>query len=73
MMTSYDTNVQVHRTFDLWEIYFGKCVYVGIPERLFDIFLIYLVLICFRCSNKQGNTSFDLVGLVLLSKSLINV
>ena len=41
MMTSYDTNVQVHQTFDLWEKHGGKCVYVGIPERLFDIYLIF--------------------------------
>ena len=39
-MTSYDTNVQIHQTFDLQEKHGGKCVYVGIPERLFDIFLI---------------------------------
>ena len=38
MMTSYDTNGKVHRTFDLWEKHGGKCVYVEIPERLFDTF-----------------------------------
>ena len=39
MMTSYDTNAQVHRTFGLWKKHGGKCVYIGIPERLFNIFL----------------------------------
>ena len=34
MMTSNETNVQVQGTFDLWEKHGGKCVYVGIPERL---------------------------------------
>ena len=48
-------------------------VYVGILERLFNIFLIFLVLICLRCLNEKGNISFDLVGLVLLFKSPINV
>ena len=32
-----------------------------------------LVLICLRCSNKQSNISFGLIGLVSLSKSLTNV
>ena len=36
VMTSYDTNAQVHQTFDLCETYGGKCVYVG----FFYIFLI---------------------------------
>ena len=40
-MTSYDTNVQVHQIFDLSEKHGGKCVYVGIPETFFDIFLIF--------------------------------
>ena len=40
MMTSYDTNAQVHWTFGLWEKHGGKCVYVRIPERLLNIFLI---------------------------------
>ena len=40
-MMSYDTNAQVQRTFDLLEKHGGKCVYVGIPERLFDTFLIF--------------------------------
>ena len=72
-MASYDTNAQVHRTFDLWEKQGGKCVYVGITEKLLDTFLIFLVLICLRCSNKQSNISFGLVGLLPLSKLLINV
>ena len=41
MQTSYDTNAQVYRTFDLWEKQGGKCVYVGFPERIFYIFLIF--------------------------------
>ena len=41
MMTSNDTNAQVHRTFDLWEKHCSKSVYVGIPERLLDIFLLF--------------------------------
>ena len=41
----------------------GKYVYVGIPGRRFDMFLIFLVPICLRCSNKQGNISFDKMGL----------
>ena len=41
MMTSYETNEQVHRTFDLWEKHGGKCVHVGIPERFFHIFLLF--------------------------------
>ena len=40
-MTSYDTNAQVHRPFDLWEKHGGKCVYVGIPGRICNIFLIF--------------------------------
>ena len=37
-------------------------------QKNFSIFSLYvLVLICRRGSNKQGNISFDLVGLVLLS------
>ena len=35
MLTSYDANAQ-----DLWEKHDGKCVYVGIPGRLFDNFLM---------------------------------
>ena len=48
MVTSYDTNAQVHWTVDLWENHCGKCVY----ERIFHIFLIFLVLVisCLRCS-----------------------
>ena len=69
MITSYDTNAQVHRTFDLWKKHDGKCDYVRIPERLFDIFLLFLGLICQRWSSKLGNISFDLVMLLLLSKS----
>ena len=38
MMTSYDTNEQVHLTFDRWEKHGGRCVHVGIPESLFLIF-----------------------------------
>ena len=72
-MMSYDTNGQVHQTFDLWEKNGSKCVYVGISERFFDVSLIFLVLLCLRCSNKQGNISFDLVGLAMLSKWPINV
>ena len=50
-MTSYDANAQVHRTFDLWEKHDGKCVYVGIPEGLFDIFLIFFAT---YMSNQTG-------------------
>ena len=39
---------------------------------LFNIFLVH-ILICPRCSNKQGNVSFDLMKLVVLQKSSINV
>ena len=31
-------------------------------------FILFLVLICLRCSGKQDNSLFDQVGLVLLSK-----
>ena len=35
-------------------------------QKDFSIFFLYsLVLICFRCSNKQGNILFDLVQLGL--------
>ena len=43
MMTSYDTNVQVHWIFDPWEKHGGKCVYIRIPESLFDIFMIVFI------------------------------
>ena len=43
-------------------------------ELLFDMFLIFwYVYVLDVQSMKQGNISFDLVGLVLLSISLINV
>ena len=39
-MTSYDTNAQVHRTMTSRKN-MGPSIYVGIPERLLDIFLIF--------------------------------
>ena len=45
MMTSYDTNEQVHLTFDLWEKHGGRCVHVGIPESLFFFFLVLICLV----------------------------
>ena len=43
-MTSYDTNAQVHRTFDLLEKHGGKGVYDRIPEKSFNIFWYLYVL-----------------------------
>ena len=40
-MTSSNTIAQVHRTVDLWDKHGGNCVYVGIPGKLFSIFLLF--------------------------------
>ena len=38
-LTSYDTNAQIYWTVDLLKKHGGMCVYVGIPERLFNVSL----------------------------------
>ena len=49
-------------------------VFIIMLKFLFDIFLIFwYVYVLDVQSIKQGNISYDLVGLVLLSKLLINI
>ena len=66
-MTSYDANAQVHQTFDLWEKHGDKCVYVRIPDRRFDIFLIRFGTYMSRCSNKQSNWCGGTCILILIA------
>ena len=47
-MTSYDTNAQVHRTFDLLEKHGGKCVYVGKFRKIFQYLLMFFGTYMFK-------------------------